>query len=113
MEGWVALFDPDCEFVSGLEDSVEGGRRVYRGHEGLQAFLRETWATWGSFHVQVDRTERLGRTVLAEGSFRAQGRASGAELESQAWWVNKYRGERIIWSQAFLAREEAVKAASD
>jgi len=113
MEGWVSLFDPDCEFVSAMEASVEGGVRVYRGHAGLHDFLSETWATWESFHVQVERTERRGGTVVAEGSVRAQGKESGVELERQAWWVNKYRGDRIVWSQAFFEREEALSPASD
>jgi ketosteroid isomerase-like protein len=111
MEGWVALFDPQCEFVSAMEATVEGGRQVYRGHEGLQEFLAETWDTWKSFNVSIKRTERLGETVVAEGTFRAQGKGSGIELEREAWWVNKYRGDRIVWSQAFFDRNDALSAA--
>ena len=113
MEGWVSLFDPNCEFVSAMEASVEGGHQVYRGREGLRQFLEETWATWESLDVQIRRTERLGESVVAEGTMRAQGKESGVELEREAWWVNKYRGDRIVWSQAFFDREEALSAARE
>jgi ketosteroid isomerase-like protein len=111
LEGWVALFDPECEFVSALETSVEGGHPVYRGHDGLRAFWHEVWDTWESFQIRIDGAERRGDTLLASGSFRAKGRESGAELERQASWVNRYRGDRIVWSQAFFDREEARSAA--
>ena len=111
MEGWISLFDPECEFVSAMEASVEG-HQVYRGHEGLEEFLRETETLWGNSVVSIDRTERRGDTVLAEGTFRAKGKESGVELEREAWWVNKYRGDRIVWSQAFFDREEAFSAAA-
>jgi ketosteroid isomerase-like protein len=111
MEGWMSLFDPECEFVSAMEASVEGGHQVYRGHEGLEEFVRESWALWDTFNVSIDHTERRGDTVIAEGTFRARGKESGVELEHEAWWVNKYRSDRIIWSQAFFDREEAIRAA--
>ena len=107
----MALFDPECEFVSALETSVAGGHTVYRGHDGLRDFWHEAWDTWESFQIRIDGTERTGDTLLASGSFRAKGRESGAELEREASWVNRYRGDRIVWSQAFFDREEALGAA--
>lgn len=109
----MSLFDPDCEFVSAMEASVEGGRQVYRGREGLRQFIDETWKTWESLNVLIAHTERHGEAVVAEGTMRAQGKESGIELEREAWWVNKYRGDRIVWSQAFFDREEALTAARE
>jgi ketosteroid isomerase-like protein len=111
LEGWVALFDPDCEFASALETSVAGGHPVYRGHDGLRAFWHEAWETWESFQISIEGLERRGDTLLASGSFRAKGRESGAEVEREASWVNRYRGDRIVWSRAFFEREEALSAA--
>jgi hypothetical protein len=58
---------------------------IYRGREGaleLWDAMRGSWDSQG-FHLEIERIEDLGETVLALLTMQARGKESGAEVAPQ------------------------------
>ena len=104
-----ALVHPDFEFVP-LMASVEG--RVYRGHDGLMDAIDEFEGDWETFEVLDEEYRDLGDTVLVLGTWRARGRATGIELDSQPGaWVIELRDGLITHTRTYTDRAEGIAAA--
>ncbi|MBA2764904.1 MAG: nuclear transport factor 2 family protein, partial [Thermoleophilaceae bacterium] len=84
-EAVFALYDPDVEWdMSGYPYGEMLAARS-RGHAALQAFWRELYEAWGSYEHEVHELIDAGDHVVSIVTDRAQGRASGAEVEIQAY----------------------------
>lgn len=46
LEGWLAAWQDDCEWVSAVASSVDGSRAVYRGHDELRGFWEDNRDAW-------------------------------------------------------------------
>jgi ketosteroid isomerase-like protein len=74
--------DPDVEFHAFMEELLGGKGRVYRGYPGVREFYRDFSEHFNRLHWEYPDIRDLGDRVLAIGTFRARGRASGAEVET-------------------------------
>jgi ketosteroid isomerase-like protein len=74
--------DPDVEFHAFMEELLGGEERVYTGYEGVREFYRDFSDHFNELHWEYPDIRDLGDRVLAIGTFRARGRASGAEVET-------------------------------
>ena len=63
----------------------------YSGHDGLRRFFAEFAGELETFEVQYSDVRDLGDRVLALGTLRTIGRASGIELEGPVAIVASYR----------------------
>jgi ketosteroid isomerase-like protein len=101
------FLDPHFELVPAAS-AVE--RRTLRGSEGFVTFLEGGRDTWRDVSLKAEEFIDLGDRVLAIGTFRASGRASGAEIEQPNATVWKLRDGRVASVQVFLDRSEALEA---
>jgi ketosteroid isomerase-like protein len=101
------IASPEIEYVP-IMAAFEG--RVYRGHEGIEAWLEELYEYWEIFEPVGQEFHERDDTVIALGCWRARGRASGAELDNEpATWVVEFRDHKMTRLQTYTSREEAFK----
>jgi ketosteroid isomerase-like protein len=109
IDAFAAVTTPDLEWFPVFAARVGGD--VYRGREGIEAFLGEVDETWEEFRPLPDEYRDLGERVLALGRLRTRGRASGAPSESPWGAVYDFRDGRISRIRTFLDHGEAVRVA--
>jgi ketosteroid isomerase-like protein len=84
---------------------------VYRGHEGVRAWLRDQEESFAESRIDYSEVRALGEQVVAIGRLRARGKESGAEIESPVGWVVEFRSGKVIHAKAYLDPNEALEAA--
>jgi ketosteroid isomerase-like protein len=111
LEGWLAMWREDCEWVSAVTSSVDSSRAVYCGHDELRGFWEDNHEAWERFEVEALDTSDLGNgLVFTNGRVQARGRRSGLQLDSRLYFVWRLIGERFQHASAHLDREAAVEA---
>jgi len=90
LDALLEIADPDAEYMTYLA-SLSGGVGTYRGHEGIEQFLRDLADAWEWFRVDVDGYRDLGECVLMEGRIEAKGAASGLAVEKELAWLVDFR----------------------
>jgi SnoaL-like domain len=101
LDEWLNDITPGWELVpAGVFPDLAS---VYRGREGarrLWAALQGPWDKQG-FHVQIERIEDLGHTVLALLTLRATGQTSGTDVALKwAHVITETGGDQHIRSYA-------------
>ena len=107
----VELFDAEVEVQPALVVTLGGEATVYRGHEGVREWLRDTDDAFVERSVVVSEVLDLGSRLIAHGRTRFVGRASGAATESALAWVVDFSRGRVIRLRSYLDPTEAFKAA--
>jgi len=104
------LLDPDVEWIP-ITAALEG--TSYRGEEEVRGWMEEIKREWEIFETRPRDFRDLGDDrVLILGTWRARGRSSGLELDSQpASWLIKFEGGKITRMQTFTDRAKALEAA--
>jgi ketosteroid isomerase-like protein len=83
----------------------------YHGVRGFLAAIAETGASWQSYRQEIERILDAGENgVLVFMRLVAAGRHSGAPVDFPWAMVVTLRDAKAISSQAFLDRDEALKA---
>jgi ketosteroid isomerase-like protein len=104
-----ALASPDVEWHSFFAGLGEGG--VYRGHEGTRRYLHDLDEAWEIVRADVDDGIAVGDVALLVGRIHYRGRGSGAETETPAGWMLKFRTGKVVRFRAFREPDEALQAA--
>jgi uncharacterized protein len=107
-EAWVALWDEEAEFYP-LRAQLEG--ESYRGHDGLDRFLREMAEDFENVRFEIDEMRDAGEQVIGIGRFRARGRASGVDLNVPLGVVQRVQRGKIIYIRFFSEPAQALEAA--
>jgi len=107
----VELFDAEVEVQPALVATLGGEATVYRGHEGVREWLRDTDDAFVERSVVVSEVLDLGSRLIAHGRTRFVGRASGAATESALAWVVDFSRGRVIRLRSYLDPTEAFIAA--
>jgi ketosteroid isomerase-like protein len=78
IEGFIAACTPDAELrpIRGMLEEV-----VYRGHDGLREFQRDSEAAWSERHAELVDTEGRDDEAVLVAHLRMKGRASGVVTE--------------------------------
>ena len=106
IEGMIALFDPSIEFRSAF--AVVGGA-VYRGHDGLRQWHRDTEESWREIRLDVEAYFDLYEHVLAFYVYNARGRQSGAEVAMPAASVTSWRDDLMTYAKVYVERGDALR----
>jgi hypothetical protein len=107
------IWHPDCIWD---QSHFEGwpGDEVYRGHQGLAAFVAEwanAWGERGGWTDAVSVEEFDGGVFLADARLRGVGRGSGVAVEVDVFNVAELR-DGLFWRvENFTDRAQAVEAA--
>jgi ketosteroid isomerase-like protein len=104
------LLDPEVEWVP-ISALLEGTR--YHGHDEVRRWIEDMKRDWTIFEVRPERfLDLTDDRVLALGTWRARGRSSGVELDSQpAAWLVQLRDDKAVRMQTFTDRAQALEAA--
>ncbi len=105
----VAMADPEVEWRSFFAELGEGG--VYRGFEGMRRYVDDLADAWEIVRADVDDGVGVGDVVVLVGRIHYRGKGSGAEDETPAGWMLKFRGGKVIRFRAFREPEQALEAA--
>ncbi len=104
------LFHEDVE----LRLAILGGGllegAVYRGHEGVLAFLAIQAETWKRVTNEPLDIRDLGAYLLAETRLQVVGRASGVELSQVTWDRWEIRSGKVASLRVFAEQAEALEA---
>jgi ketosteroid isomerase-like protein len=107
IETAVRLVHPEVVFIP-LRAATEG---AFVGRDGLRRFLADTMETFGLFQVGYTDVRDLGDHVLAIGSIRVRGAASGVETDIPSAALGEYR-DGLLWRyKDYGDRRAALEAA--
>lgn len=109
-EAVLALYHPDVEWDMSGYPYGEMLETRSRGHAGLRVFWKDLYEAWESYEHEVHELLDAGDQVVSIVTDRGRGRASGADVEMDAYGVWSVRDGQIIRSVWFRTREEALEA---
>ena len=109
VEGLLALLDVEVEWHAALP--MLGGDAVYRGHDGVRAFLSEVWDVLGDTSFEFWEIRDAGDRVVALGRFSGRGEASGVATETPFAYVVDVKNGKVIRVRSYLDHREALEAA--
>ncbi len=106
------LYDPAVEW-----DYSRGpggpliGRKLYRGHDGLRAFVHDWSESFQSLRFECKDVIDAGDKVISTNAVHGRGRTSGTTTEMDQWAVWSITGEKVVRVVWFTTRDEALEAA--
>jgi ketosteroid isomerase-like protein len=104
-----AELDADFE----LRPLVSVWERSYRGHSGVEAWLRDVAGLWERFEIEADEVrDPGGRSLVLVGRWRGTPRGSSAPLDGPISVVVRFAGARVSRAEIYLDPAEATEAAS-
>jgi ketosteroid isomerase-like protein len=106
-EGLIALADPEVQWHSFFAIGNDG---MYRGHDGTRQYVSDLADAWDIVRADVDDALSVGDVTVLVGRLHYRGRGSGAESETPAGWMLKFRDGKVIRFRAFQEPEEALEA---
>jgi ketosteroid isomerase-like protein len=105
------LYDPDVEWDMSGYPYGEMLTVRSRGHAALRTFWRELYEAWDAYDHDVHELIDAGDHVVSVVTDRGRGRASGAEVRTDAYGVWTVRDGKITRSIWFRTRAQALEAA--
>jgi ketosteroid isomerase-like protein len=109
-ETWIARYAEDTEFLD-LAETPDTG--VFRGHAGIRAWLAKLQEAWGEgFRFEPVSFTQGDRVVVVDTRAKGIGEGSGVPIEMDVHIVLRFQDQKIVWSQGFIDRDEALEAAS-
>jgi ketosteroid isomerase-like protein len=109
-DGFIELFDADCEYRPALETDVEGRGGIYRGRDGMRSWWRGMYEVWSEFGVEIHEVRDLREQVLVLGVFHGRASHTGIALESPVAQVVTFRAGKIAVTRDFFDQAAALKA---
>ncbi len=100
--------DPAVELESPFS-SVSG--EPYRGHAGIEQWVRDVDEQFAEWQIELDDVREVGNTVIAIGSIRGRGRASGIAIQFSSAFVAHFgSNDRITRARIYPDVNEALEA---
>src|SRR3954453_24016930 len=109
IDAFLAVLDPDVEFISRLREMEGGG--PYRGHAGIRDWWHDLLSVAPDFAAEVEEVRDLGTVTITRQRNRGRAVASGAPMEQAIWQVVEWRDGKAIWWRACPSEAAARKAA--
>jgi ketosteroid isomerase-like protein len=105
----VAVWHEDAELYGfpGVPDAPD----VYRGHDGLRAWLANLRRTFDDVRFEPKQVTLKGDVGVIEVAAAATGAGSGVPIEWSAWIVARVRDGKVAHAEAIRDRDEAFEAA--
>ena len=104
-------YAPDVELETEPAFEALGLGGTFRGHDGLLRAIQEFTEAWERWEFRPATVLDLGDRLLALGTVRLPGTASGLELERQIAQLMTRRGGLVAHEQDFLAWDTGLRAA--
>ena len=101
----------DADFE--LRPLVSVWERSYRGHSGVEAWVRDVAGLWERFEIEAEEVrDPSGEPVVLIGRWRGTPRGSSAPLDGPIAVVIRFTGARVSRAEIYLDPAEATEAAS-
>ena len=108
-EAWIDLYDENVEFHD-LAETPDTA--VFRGHAGVRAWLAKLQEAWREgFRFEPRSVTKGDGVIIVETRAKGIGVGSGVPIEMTFYAVMRYRDQKIVWSQGFIDRADALEAA--
>ena len=108
-EAWIDLYDEDTQFLD-LTETPDTG--VFQGHAGIRVWLAKLQEAWGEgFRFEPRNITEGDAVVLVDTRAKGIGVGSGVPIEMTVHIVLRFQDQKIVWSQGFMDRADALKAA--
>jgi ketosteroid isomerase-like protein len=109
IEAWLANFAEDCE-AHDLKEFPD--TEVYYGHAGQRAWLAGLQEVWNAGFKWEPMSFLEGDGVVVVET-RASGTTIGGHVPTEVIFhlVLRFRDDKVVWSQGFLDRADALEAA--
>jgi ketosteroid isomerase-like protein len=108
-DSWLVAFADDVE-VHDLADTPDTG--VFHGHAGVRAWLAKLQVAFGDgFQFEPTSFMESHGVVVADVRANATGIGGGVPIQMRVHIVFRMRDCKIVWTQGFLDRDAALKAA--
>jgi ketosteroid isomerase-like protein len=101
------MVDEECE-VHDHDTPDQTG--VYRGHAGVGRWLDDWTAAWAEWRIEPEEFIDADNYVVAVVRMYTKGLGSGVELERQDALVYRCRNDKIIRTDYYNSREQALAA---
>ena len=98
------IVDPDVEW-----EPYAGGGVVYRGHEGLRAYMERRAAQGEELEAQLYSAFAKGDAVVARGEVRIRGPEGLVTM--QPGWVYEFREGKLVRFRGYPTQDAALRAA--
>jgi ketosteroid isomerase-like protein len=103
--------DPEIEWRPSFQVLLGGEATVYRGHDGVRDFIRDTEEAFTDLEAEQYEVRELGEQAVAIGQFRGRGRESGVRIETAMAWLVEFRNGKAVRVREYLDPAEALEAA--
>jgi ketosteroid isomerase-like protein len=111
VEAILEELDPEVEWHPAFSSLLGGEMSVYRGHKGAREVVQQIWDVFSEAHFDVSEIRDLGDKLLAIGTMRVRGAASGTETESPWAYVVRFEHRKAISIRVYTDPAEALEAA--
>jgi GNAT superfamily N-acetyltransferase/ketosteroid isomerase-like protein len=109
MEGFFALLHPDVEL---REEFLPFEAAVYRGHDGVREWMRNSTEVMSGYHWEPLRFMRLEDSVVIPVRISARGAGSGAVVEAELVHMGQMAAGKVSLLAAYPDLQSAVAAAA-
>jgi ketosteroid isomerase-like protein len=88
-------------------------RGPYRGHEGVDEWMVDTWEVIDELHFEVDEIIDVGDGETVVSVQRTMGRTRHMQLDTDVEWAAVWtiRGGKALRAQGYMTKAEALEAA--
>jgi ketosteroid isomerase-like protein len=107
VEGFVALTAPDFEWLPSMSP-IEGAAFV--GPEGIRSYFDGLGEAWEHFRIVPGEMRSHATGLLVLGRLDAQGRGSGARVDSPLGMAFDLHEGKVARIRGYLDRGEALRA---
>ena len=108
-DAWLTVYDEDVEFLD-LAETPDTD--AFRGHAGARAWLAKLHEAWGEgFRFEPQTMTQGDDVVLIDTRAKGVGTGSGVPIEMTVYIVLRYRDQKVVWTSAFVDRDDALRAA--
>jgi ketosteroid isomerase-like protein len=104
LDAVLEITDPDVEW-----EPYGGGGTVYRGHEGLRAYMGERRGRGEEIEGRLYSAFAKGDAVVARGEVRIKGEHGIVTM--QPGWLYEFREGKLVRFRGFPTQEAALRAA--
>ena len=111
VEAILEEIDLEVEWRPAFTALLGGETTVYRGHERVREVVQQFWDVFSEAHFDVSEIRDLGDQLLAIGTMRVRGAASGVETESPWAYVVRFQHGKAISIRVYTDPAEALEAA--
>jgi ketosteroid isomerase-like protein len=101
------MVDEECEVH---DHDTPDQRGVYRGHSGVRRWLDDWEAAWAEWSIEPEKFIDADDYVVVVVRMHTKGLGSGVELERQDALVYRCRNDKIIRTDYYNSKEQALEA---